>query len=153
MKTPKWLSPETAPKDGSLLRLSVQFDEHPMDDDTGPPQVTIGMNNVGNTGVDEWQFAGWCWTHDRFTQGEGTVVGWLPLLDTDAAALDDIAEAIERAVDCRPANEVLGATAGCLVGLVEALAEQAGADPSKAVTLQAGAGSRDVTIHERNPDN
>lgn len=77
----QWLSPETAPKDGSLLRLLVQFTEHPMEDDDAAPQATVGMNNLGNTGVDEWQFAGWCWTHDRFTQGEGTVVGWLPLLD------------------------------------------------------------------------
>lgn len=68
-------------------------------------------------------------------------------------ALDDIAAAVERAIDLCPANHVLSTVTGCLVGLVEALAEGNGADPSKAVVLQAGFGSRDVTIHERNPDN
>lgn len=71
---------ETAPKDGSLLRLLVQFTENPMEDDTVTEQVTIGMNNLANTGIDEWQFAGWCWAHDRFTQGEGTPRAWLPLV-------------------------------------------------------------------------
>lgn len=71
---------ETAPKDATVIRLLVQFTEHPFDDDTTNAQVTIGTNHLVNTGIDEWLFAGWCWTHDRFTQGEGTPIGWLPLL-------------------------------------------------------------------------
>lgn len=70
-----------------------------------------------------------------------------------AEALDAIATAIERAIDQCPSGQVLSTVTGCLVGLVEALAQGNGADPSKTVTLQAGAGSRNVTIHERNPDN
>ncbi|WP_423457996.1 hypothetical protein [Ottowia sp. VDI28] len=77
----------TAPRDGSLLRLLVEFEDAPLDDDNSVPQVTIGMNNLGNTGDDEWQFAGWDWSHDCFAQGTGKPVGWLPLLsDAEAAA-------------------------------------------------------------------
>lgn len=80
MAKPKFLPLKDAPRDGTMLRLLVRFTEHPMDDDN-EPQITIGMNNKGNTGVDEWRFAGWCWTQDVFTQGYGEVLGWLPLLD------------------------------------------------------------------------
>lgn len=80
-----WNPPESAPKDGSLIRLLVEFTEHSLDDST-EPQATIGMNNLANTEADEWQFAGWCWTHDRFTQGEGRVVGWLPLVSAPPPA-------------------------------------------------------------------
>lgn len=74
---PAWMHPDTAPKDGRLLRLQVQFTANQMDDDD-KVQETIGHNCRDNTGLDLWQFAGWNWSHDCFTQGEGTVVGWLP---------------------------------------------------------------------------
>ena len=73
---------ETAPRDGTMIRLLVDFTEHATED-TPEPAWTIGANNDANVGDDEregWKFAGWCWTHDHFTQGEGTPVGWLPML-------------------------------------------------------------------------
>lgn len=68
----------TAPKDGTIVRLQVSYDENPMGDDNSKLQWTIGMNNMANTEVDEWQFVGWNWQQDRFTDGEGVVTGWLP---------------------------------------------------------------------------
>lgn len=81
--TEVWLPMDTAPRDGSLIRLLVNFTEHNLDDDD-KPQATIGMNNLGNTAEDQWQFCGWNWAHDCFTQGEGTPIGWLPMLATSA---------------------------------------------------------------------
>lgn len=74
---------ETAPRDGSMLRLLVKFDEHDTENTEGP-SWTIGHNCRELTGEDEWQFAGWCWSHDHFTEGKGAPVGWLPLVDSQA---------------------------------------------------------------------
>jgi len=74
-----WMPIETAPRDGAMLRLLVEFTEHATEDSEGP-SPTIGANNFENDGEDRWQFAGWCWTHDHFTQGEGRPVAWLPML-------------------------------------------------------------------------
>jgi len=71
---------DTAPRDGTMVRLLVQFTEHATEDTTGPAW-TIGANNGEHDGGDLWCFAGWCWTHDHFTEGKGTPVGWLPLID------------------------------------------------------------------------
>lgn len=68
----------SAPRDGQMLRLLVRFDEHSTEDDE--IAYTIGSNNLDNDEVDEWQFAGWCWTHDHFTSGKGEPLGWLPML-------------------------------------------------------------------------
>lgn len=78
---------ESAPRDGSMLRLLVQFTDHATQDTDGAAW-TIGANKHDHDGEDLWQFAGWCWTHDHFTEGKGTPVGWLPLLDDahDAAS-------------------------------------------------------------------
>lgn len=73
----------TAPRDGTMIRLLVQFREHATEDKPGPAW-TIGACNDYNVGELEWggwQFAGWCWTHDHFTEGKGMPVGWLPLID------------------------------------------------------------------------
>lgn len=80
MSIEQWQPLETAPKDGTILRLLVNFDEHPLEDDNTKPIPTIGCNSLANTGEDEWKFAGWSWCHDCFTQGEGSVVGWLPMM-------------------------------------------------------------------------
>lgn len=80
-----WLPIETAPKDSSMLRLLVNFDDHSLEDGS-EPCWTIGTNALSDTGVDEWLFAGWDWTHDRFTQGTGTPIGWLPMLYTSPQA-------------------------------------------------------------------
>ncbi|HFK2947307.1 TPA: hypothetical protein ACGY8F_002265 [Stenotrophomonas maltophilia] len=68
----------TAPRDGTMVRLLVLFDDHATEDKNGPAW-TIGANTFQANGENLWQFAGWCWTHDHFTEGKGTPVGWLPL--------------------------------------------------------------------------
>jgi hypothetical protein len=87
---PKWRDMESAPRDGTLIRLLVNFDEHSTEDADEAP--TIGANNFDNDGEDAWRFAGWCWTHDHFTQGVGTPVGWLPMIEArpSTAELDRV---------------------------------------------------------------
>jgi len=72
-----WNPMATAPRDGTIIRLLVEFEEHQLED-SEEPQHTIGSNSFDNTGVDEWQLVGWCWTHDHFTDGKGKPIGWLP---------------------------------------------------------------------------
>lgn len=76
---------ETAPKDGTMLLLLVQYDREnekhgsPLEDNAWDrPSWTIGVNSLENTGKDEWQIAGWNWEQDCFTEGRGTPIGWLP---------------------------------------------------------------------------
>ncbi|MFI8981446.1 hypothetical protein [Ectopseudomonas khazarica] len=76
---PRWRDMATAPRDGTMVRLLVEFTEHATEDADQAP--TIGANNFENDGEDRWLFAGWCWSHDHFTQGQGEPVGWLPMLD------------------------------------------------------------------------
>src|SRR5690606_942024 len=71
---------ETAPRDGTIIRLLVEFEDHATEDTEGPAW-TIGHNSRDNTGDDEWQLAGWCWNHDHYTEGRGKPVGWLPMVD------------------------------------------------------------------------
>jgi len=81
----------TAPRDGTVVRLLVQFEEH-LIEDTDEPAWTIGVCNDDLTPEDErtgWQVAGWCWEHDHFTDGKGTPVGWLPMLDSPKGALNE----------------------------------------------------------------
>lgn len=74
-----WKPIDSAPKDGRLLLLLIKPDlEHPditEDVDDGLSR-TIGHNSLENTGEDEWQFAGWCWDHDCYTEGHGTPLFW-----------------------------------------------------------------------------
>lgn len=79
---------DTAPRDGTMVRLLVQFTEHATEDTDGPAW-TIGANNGEHDGGDLWCFAGWCWTHDHFTEGKGTPVGWLPLIDDQREVRDE----------------------------------------------------------------
>lgn len=93
----QWRPMETAPKDGTLVRLLVEFEDNATEDGEGP-QPTIGSNTADNTGEDiGWQFAGWNWAHDCYTQGTGTPVGWLPMLAAaptpPAQAADSVLEA------------------------------------------------------------
>lgn len=81
-----WRDMATAPKDGTLLRLLVEFEHHATEDGEGP-HPTIGSNTWDNHhDFDEWQFAGWSWEQDCYTQGVGKPVGWLPILDAADAA-------------------------------------------------------------------
>lgn len=73
-----WRQMSSAPRDGQMLRLVVRFTEHSTED--SELAYTIGSNNLDNDEIDEWQFAGWCWTHDHFTTGKGEPIGWLPML-------------------------------------------------------------------------
>ena len=76
---PKWRDMDSAPKNGTMLRLLVRFTGNPTEDLEDSP--TIGANNFDHCGNDEWQFAGWCWAHDHFTEGKGEPIGWLPFFD------------------------------------------------------------------------
>ena len=95
------LPPENAPKDGTLLRLLVDYrGEHgagPLEDED--QAWTVGFNDLANTGEDEWQIAGWNWSQDCFTEGHGAVIGWLPfheLAATPAPVEAGLIEAVER---------------------------------------------------------
>lgn len=82
-KAVAWRDMATAPKDGTLLRLLVNFEHHATEDGEGP-QATIGSNTYDNHhDFDECQFAGWNWEQDCYTQGVGTPVGWLPMMDVE----------------------------------------------------------------------
>lgn len=74
-----WRPMDTAPRDGTMLRLLVRFTEHATEDAEIAP--TIGAWPADGDHDGAWQFAGWCWTHDHFTEGKGEPIGWLPLLD------------------------------------------------------------------------
>ncbi len=90
----------TAPRDGTVVRLLVQFEEH-LIEDTDEPAWTIGACNDDLVPEDErtgWQVAGWCWEHDHFTEGKGTPVGWLPMLDSPKGG----SEAVSVKRNCAP---------------------------------------------------
>jgi hypothetical protein len=93
---------EAAPRDGTTLMLLVDYSaeeaDHPLEDTAGLAW-TIGHNNFDNDEEDVWKFAGWCWTHDHYTQGRGRVIGWLPLRGPLPPALNDIALERRRQVD------------------------------------------------------
>ena len=72
-----WQPIETAPKDGSLLLLLTSGSDNLVED--AIHSRTIGHNSFEHTEVDEWQMAGWCWSHDHYTDGRGTPTHWQPL--------------------------------------------------------------------------
>lgn len=79
-----WEGMDTAPKNGTMLRLLIQRGDVDRGawasfEDSLDPYETIGFNALSDTLEDEWQFAGWDWVHDCFTDGAGYPVGWLPL--------------------------------------------------------------------------
>jgi hypothetical protein len=72
-----------APRDGTMLCLLVDYsgdDAAGPLEDTAEAAWTIGFNSLSNTGEDRWQIAGWCWSHDHFTEGPGKPIGWAPFL-------------------------------------------------------------------------
>lgn len=94
---PAPLPVDLAPRDGTMLRLLVDYSEaanaaeiaqmnadgylwpHTPLEDTADTAWTIGFNSLENTGEDTWQFVGWSWSQDCYVEGRGKVVGWLPL--------------------------------------------------------------------------
>ena len=63
-----------------MLLVDYREGEHSLDD--AVVAITVGHNNDHNVGEGEgsgWQFAGWLWSQDCYTQGEGKPIGWLPL--------------------------------------------------------------------------
>lgn len=94
---PGWRDMASAPRDGTMLRLLVRFEEHSTEDDEDAP--TIGANNFDNDGEDRWQFAGWCWSHDHFVDGKGEPIGWLPMFDepmrTDPGEVERLRDALD----------------------------------------------------------
>ena len=64
------------------------------------------------------------------------------------SALDQLAQAVDAALDECEVSEVLSVLLGCTVGLVIALARDRGADPDKQITIDGGT-SRDITIHAK----
>lgn len=90
---------ELAPRDSTMLWLLVDYsgDGHnPLED--AIQAWTIGFNSLTDTDVDKWEFAGWSWEQDCFTQGYGEVIGWRHLdvhIDPSAtpasAHVDDLA--------------------------------------------------------------
>ena len=91
---------DTAPKDHTMIWLLVDYSDegrNPLEDEI--LGWTIGFNGEEHTGISQWQFTGWNWQQDCFTEGFGKVVGWYPLtrpntipLPTDA---DLLAEAMK----------------------------------------------------------
>lgn len=75
---------DTAPRDCTMVRLLVNFTDHATEDTAGPAWTIGAYPSDDESGG--WQFAGWCWTHDHFTEGEGTPIGWLPMLAAAPAA-------------------------------------------------------------------
>ncbi len=73
---------QTAPRDGTMVALWVDYTSapaaHPLQD--AARAWTVGTNSFDHDGEDVWRFAGWCWSHDHFTEGKGKVLGWLPFM-------------------------------------------------------------------------
>jgi hypothetical protein len=80
-----WQPIETAPKDGTIIFLLVWQDlfavssSNPTEDEIS--FRTIGHNNYDHDGIDCWQFAGWNWEQDCYTEARGKPIHWQPLPD------------------------------------------------------------------------
>lgn len=68
-----------APRDGTMVWLLVDYSTpgamHALVQ-TKRHAWTLGFNNFENDGEDEWKFAGWCWRHDHFAEGDGSPIAW-----------------------------------------------------------------------------
>lgn len=98
---------DTAPKDGTMLRLFCRFDG---DSSTGAFEDadegwTIGTNNMANTGEDVWDIVGWDWMQDTFRQAHtAQPLGWLPFHADPEPASGLLQQIAIRAEQARPAH-------------------------------------------------
>lgn len=69
---------DSAPKDGSMLRLLVDYSTGHGSLDDAMISWTIGFNSLLHTGEDWWEIAGWNWEQDCFCNAQGEILGWLP---------------------------------------------------------------------------
>jgi len=96
-RRPDWRPIEEAPKDGTLLLLLVDYSGDqagaPLEDDT--LARTIGANNFDNDGEDAWRFAGWCWSHDHYTEGQRRPVKFILLDDVAPTPPGPLVQAAE----------------------------------------------------------
>lgn len=67
-KNQGWKEISEATKDGTMYLLLIEKSETPLQDSFF--SLTIGFNNYLDEYIDEWKMAGWCWSHDFFTQDE-----------------------------------------------------------------------------------
>lgn len=93
---PPWRPIAEARKDNTLYALLIETGDeegglsvNPIEDEA--LSRTVGFNNDDNVTEDcreGWQFAGWCWSHDHFTDGRGKVVAFaeLPVVLGEVAA-------------------------------------------------------------------
>ncbi len=84
-----WMPIESAPRDGTLLRLLVEFEDHATEDDA-VAAPTIGSNSFDLNGENCWQFAGWNWTQDHWTDGVGKPVGWMWFMDASVKEVGEV---------------------------------------------------------------
>ena len=123
---------DTAPKDHTMIWLLVDYSDegrNPLEDEI--LGWTIGFNGEEHTGISQWQFTGWNWQQDCFTEGFGKVVGWYPLT--------------------RPNTIPIPTDADLLAGYGKLVKNQTLADIMDAATIPrfAGGGLRDLVEHVR----
>lgn len=72
----EWRSPETAPMDGTIIELNIEYTNghSPLHDAIVAP--TIGWNSFDDTGDDCWEIVGWDWSQDHIRNGRGKILGW-----------------------------------------------------------------------------
>lgn len=94
---PGWRDMATAPRDGTMLRLLVNFTDHSTSDHGHNLQApTIGYNLYDDCAEDRWNFAGENWDGSGFTDGQGEPVGWLPMLDVPKAQTQPATKEMEQ---------------------------------------------------------
>lgn len=74
---------DTVPRDGTMFRVLVQFSHNSMGE--GNPHWTLGICDPDTDAGEGLTFVGWNLAQECFTEGDGTALGWLPLLDDQEA--------------------------------------------------------------------
>jgi len=70
----------TAPQDGSMVRLLLDYTEGDGALEDKTQAWTIGYNTLADTGEDEWIIVGWNWSQDCWCDGRGKIIGWVPFV-------------------------------------------------------------------------